>query len=67
MSCDEKEKLINDLRELREYLNQLKGMFAIVERHEKTAVAAKTKIESILFELTGDVFYLNKKPEGEMK
>jgi len=52
-----KEKLISDLKGLRDDINLLKNMFGRIEPYKHIAINAMEKTDSLLFELTGNVFY----------
>jgi hypothetical protein len=53
---------ITNLKEIRENIYQLQGMFATIDKWSHVTDTAKKKIDSTLYELTGDNFY---KPDME--
>jgi prefoldin subunit 5 len=54
---------IAHLKEIREEIEVLQGMFTTIKKWSHTTDSAKNKIDSTLFELTGGVFYKPKKEE----
>jgi hypothetical protein len=64
MLCNDK-KLIEDLKELKEYTHLLKNMFNNIKRYEEIAYKANQKIDNILYELTGSEFYLPEHMRGK--
>jgi hypothetical protein len=48
------------LKGIREDVSLLQGMFANIKKWTDTADRAKKKIDSVLYELTGDAFYKTK-------
>jgi uncharacterized protein Yka (UPF0111/DUF47 family) len=55
------EKLIKELKELREEIHLMRGIVTSVQRYENTVQTAEKRINSILYELTGDEYYNSKK------
>jgi len=64
MGDDVKEELIRKLKDNREYINQLFGMLKRDQRNHdqeiELADKAKQGANEVLFDLTGDEFYLEK-------
>jgi len=50
------------LKEIREEIEQLQGMFTTIKKWSHITDSVKNRLNSALYELTGDIFY---KPELE--
>jgi uncharacterized protein Yka (UPF0111/DUF47 family) len=57
MSCND-EQIISELKEIWEYTNWLKNMFVNIKKYEEFADKINEKISKMLYELTGDKFYI---------
>jgi hypothetical protein len=55
------DELIKELKQLREEIHLMIGLAASIKRYETTVVDAEKRINSILYDLTGDEFYCSKK------
>jgi predicted transcriptional regulator len=51
------------LKEIREEIEQLQGMFVTIKKWSHITDSVKNRLNSALYELTGDVFYKPKKEE----
>jgi len=57
--------VIARLKEIREEIEMLQGMFSHVKKYARVADAAEERINTTLYELTGDTFYKPKKEESK--
>jgi len=58
---------IANLKEIREDISMLQGMFATIKKWSHVTGSVRKKIDSTLYELTGDVFYKPGKKERKHK